>query len=378
MGRAGHAPRLGPEQVKRWAYYNDNDPYCCAWLRNLIAAGLIPDGEVDGRSIRLVQPYDLWGFAHVHLFAGIAGWPLALQIAGWDLDLPCWTASCPCQPLSGAGQGRGDADERHLWPAVYDLIAECRPDVLLGEQVASRLGLEWISGVQADLETLHFAVGVTVLPACAVGAPHRRERLWFVAHAQGDRLDGEWGECRKQAEPRERRGEPDHGGSDVAAPHRDGRHQGRTGDGPGQTGTRREDGAQPPRCGGAAHAGEPGLPAPEREALPRARRRDQGGATTERGGGRAGGVGDAQDLGSPPRHGGPGHNLGQGQPQRPNPWSGAEWLACADGRYRRVEPGIPLLAARVPHRVAKLRAIGNAIVPALAAEFVKAVMACRP
>ena len=69
------------------AYYNENDPYAAQWLRNLIAAGLIAPGEVDARSITEVRPDDLRGFAQCHFFAGIAGWSLALRIAGWPDEI---------------------------------------------------------------------------------------------------------------------------------------------------------------------------------------------------------------------------------------------------------------------------------------------------
>ena len=64
------------------AYYNEFDPYAAQWLRNLIAAGLIPAGEVDERSIVDVAPSDLAGFVQCHFFAGIGGWALAARLAG--------------------------------------------------------------------------------------------------------------------------------------------------------------------------------------------------------------------------------------------------------------------------------------------------------
>lgn len=167
------------------AYYNDNDPFCAEWLRRLIAARVIPGGYVDERSIAEVESGDLGGFAQCHFFAGIGGWAYALQLAGWPDDRPVWTGSCPCQPLSSAGQRRAHADERHLWPAFYELIAECRPPTVFGEQVASKLGREWLSGVRVDLEHLGYALGGADLPAACVGAPHIRQRIFWVADAAG-------------------------------------------------------------------------------------------------------------------------------------------------------------------------------------------------
>ena len=67
-------------------YYNDADPVACSWLRELISAGRLPDGEVDGRSILDVEPTDLRGFSQCHFFAGIGGWPYALRLAGVAVD----------------------------------------------------------------------------------------------------------------------------------------------------------------------------------------------------------------------------------------------------------------------------------------------------
>lgn len=118
-------------------YYNEIEPYCVEWLRNLIAAGLIPAGDVDTRSITDVQPSDLAGYAQCHFFCGVGGWPLALRLAGWSDATAVWTGSCPCQPYSSAGKRTGNADDRNLWPEFYRLIKACRPEVVFGEQVAS-------------------------------------------------------------------------------------------------------------------------------------------------------------------------------------------------------------------------------------------------
>ncbi|TQE90336.1 MAG: DNA cytosine methyltransferase, partial [Spiribacter salinus] len=118
-------------------YYNDADPAACAWLRELISAGLLPDGEVDARSILDVEPADLRGFTQCHFFAGIGGWPYALRLAGIAGDLSVWTGSPPCQPFSQAGQRKGQDDDRHLAPAFLQLVAACRPELVFGEQVAS-------------------------------------------------------------------------------------------------------------------------------------------------------------------------------------------------------------------------------------------------
>ena len=172
------------------AYYNEFDPYAAQWLRNLIAAGHLAKGEVDERSITEIQPDDLLGFNQCHFFAGIGVWGYALRQAGWADDRPVWTGSCPCQPFSAAGKQEGFADERHLWPTWFNLIRECRPDVIFGEQVEAAINHGWLDLVQSDLEGEGYACGAAGIPAGGVGAPHIRQRLWFVADADSGRHDG--------------------------------------------------------------------------------------------------------------------------------------------------------------------------------------------
>lgn len=172
------------------AYYNEIDPYAAEWLRNLMRAGHIAQGDIDTRSIEDVRPDDLRGYTQCHFFAGIGVWSYALRLAGWPDDRPVWTGSCPCQPFSTAGKGAGFADERHLWPAWHWLIQECRPATVFGEQVASKDGLAWLDLVQADLEGTGYAFGAVDLCAAGFGAPHIRQRLYWVAYANGARLEG--------------------------------------------------------------------------------------------------------------------------------------------------------------------------------------------
>jgi DNA (cytosine-5)-methyltransferase 1 len=187
-------------------YYNDNDPFACEWVRNLIHAGEVPNGIVDQRPIEEVQPADLEGYQQCHYFAGILGWPLALKLAGWPDAVPVWTGSCPCQPFSTAGKGRGINDERHLWPEFLRLITECRPTTIFGEQVGSPAGRGWLSRVRVDLEDLGYAVGAADLCAAGTGSPHIRQRLFWVAHAQHEqpraRDSGEQGDSTEHGRDR--------------------------------------------------------------------------------------------------------------------------------------------------------------------------------
>ena len=297
------------------AYYNEFEPFAAAWLRELIADGLIAKGDVDERSILDVPADDLRGYRQVHFFAGIGGWSRALRLAGWPDDREVWTGSCPCQPLSSAGQQKGHEDERHIWPAFHDLIAVCQPATVFGEQVASKLGREWLAGVRADLESSGYAVGAADLPAASVGAPHIRQRLWWVADASNYGRDGrfkKFGRERQKDQQEQRLG--------VWR----------------EFGGHGEDGGVADADGGRSDGW---------------RKPDEGGLQTLQGSG----SGDSSG------------------PSSTDFWDG-EYIPCADGKARRTQPGIFPLAHGIPNRVGTLRGAGNAIVPQVASVFVTAFM----
>src|SRR6056297_1359892 len=163
-------------------YYNEWDSYAAEWLRNLIKEGNLPDGDVDERSITEVQPDDLKEYTQHHFFAGIGGWPLAVRLAGVSESERIVTGSPPCQPFSTAGQRKGYSDERHLAPHWLRLVAAIRPTWVFGEQVAAAIKKDdWLDDLLDALEAEGYATGATVLPACSVGAPHIRQRLWVTA-----------------------------------------------------------------------------------------------------------------------------------------------------------------------------------------------------
>jgi len=324
------------------AYYNEIDPYCTAWLRNLIAAGHIAPGEVDERSIVDVRGDDLRGFDQCHFFAGIGVWSYSLRLAKWPDDRRVWTGSCPCQPFSSAGRAAGFGDERHLWPHWERLIDERGPDVIFGEQVASADGLAWLDFVCADLEAAGYAVGAVDTCAAGFGAPHIRNRIYFVAHAENTYgRTGERGEKAGTRQDGERRGRSTIGGT-----------AGGTVDHPADA--RRND------------EGQHGSRSPLLSA-----RLEQPSVI--------GDVGDAEQQGREGRVSGPCWRRRAAAPSAVNGfWSDAHWLPCIDGKARPVEPGTFPLAHGASARVGRLRAYGNAIVPQVAAEFVRAYMECRP
>jgi len=172
-------------------YYNDNDKFVCKWLADLQSRSLLAEGRIDNRSITTIKGDEVAQYKRCHFFAGIGGWEYALQLAGWPEDEPVWTGSCPCQPFSVAGCGRGEADERHLWPQFFRLINECRPTTIFGEQVAGKRGLGWLARVLADLDSIGYATAAVDLPAAGVGSPQIRQRLFWVAHSSGKRRDGQ-------------------------------------------------------------------------------------------------------------------------------------------------------------------------------------------
>jgi DNA (cytosine-5)-methyltransferase 1 len=101
----------------------------------------------------------------------------------YDIRLIC--GGYPCQPFSLAGERRGAEDDRHLWPEMFRLIQELRPDWVIGENVAGHINMG-LDEVLADLEAAGYTARPFVIPACAVDAHHRRDRAWIVAHANSD------------------------------------------------------------------------------------------------------------------------------------------------------------------------------------------------
>ncbi|MEM9452016.1 MAG: DNA cytosine methyltransferase [Cyanobacteria bacterium P01_E01_bin.6] len=185
------------------AYYNENDPSAAEWLRQLVKLEAIAPGDVDERSIVDVPSIDLRSYTQQHFFAGIGVWSYALRCAGWPDDKPVVTGSCPCQPFSSAGKRKGADDERDLWWAMFWHICQLRPETIIGEQVSSKDGLAWWDIVQSDLEGENYAATAFDLCAAGIGAPHIRQRLFWVANSNGSRPETSSIQCSEQFPLRE-------------------------------------------------------------------------------------------------------------------------------------------------------------------------------
>ena len=350
------------------AYYNEIDPFAAQWLRNLIAGGHIAPGEVDERSIEDVTPDDLRGFTQCHFFAGIGVWSHSLRLAGWPDDKPVWTGSCPCQPFSAAGKGDGFADERHLWPHFFHLISERRPQHVFGEQVASGNANTWFDLVQADLEGVDYAFGLVPFAAAGVGAPHIRERAYWVANASSE----------YESTARDETG--------IAARLRSGSVNGLANAGSERVRTEglkeisctpreicRETGQQRIWAdAGASSSTADGLGNADVTRLER----------HIRDGSAAGGERASGSVAAPGLHSRPLEVNGF--------WRDADWIFCRDGQWRPVEPGTFPLVARFAkslghgksslramagrNRTGRLKGYGNAINAQAAAEFIRAYM----
>lgn len=326
---------------------------------------------------------------HIDLFTGLGGFSLAAQACGYRTTLMCeidpflraglakafpgvpihddirtldgtkhrgadlLTAGVPCQPASCAGKRRGKDDVRWLWPEVIRVLAEARPRWALLENVA---GLESVGldGILVDVEGAGYEVGVLDIPACAINAPHRRRRLWIVAHAAQGRTERD----DRAATSAERAAQNEAAGSIGRAE--------RGTDGGGEVHV--ADAAEPGHQGTDTEPGQAGCGAEHRQ----------------------GDVGYSERFGSGGRGKCEGHPTGTYRgDDRPVPWSNAVWVPCADGKLRRapacpqcvangLQPGISGAlegcGSKVEGPRKLLGALGNSIVWPLAAEIVRAMI----
>lgn len=328
------------------AYYNEFDKSAASWLRELISDGLIAPGDVDERSIIDVDYKDLEGYTQYHFFAGIGGWSYALRLSQWPDNKPVWTASLPCQPFSTAGKQLGKQDERHLLPHFLELVKQCKPNTIFGEQVERAIGHGWLDDLQTTMEAEGYSVGHVVLGAHSIGAAHIRQRLYWVADSAS--AGGCWRESLGGRRYSESRGSSEDCGLGIS--NCAGSQQ-------------RIEAAKATRywCSSESAGDANGMA-------------DSFGIEcTEQGNGRRDKEG-ARSSGGTNAHGGEHESI--------------EWIYCRDGKYRPIESGLKPLVDGVSRgmvhssdprntqeaRVMRLKGYGNAIVPQVAAEFISAFM----
>ena len=245
------------------------------------------------------------------------------DVRGSDLptrpDVIC--GGFPCQPFSQAGKQQAQDDARHLWPEMFRLIRECRPTWVVGENVAGliRLGLD---EVLTDLESEGYSTRTFNIPACSVGAPHLRQRLWIVAHSDSEsEPDGSFDGNARQRQL----------GFEFVADSECKRERGRRISRFRKDNSKNEEGlsVQSRRLGKT-------VADPDRD---------------DRGRGRS--------------------TKSSGRKSRMEHWSGGECNRSEE--WWEVEPDVGRLVDGLPNRVPQLRALGNSIVPQIAQKIAQAI-----
>jgi DNA (cytosine-5)-methyltransferase 1 len=281
----------------------------------------------------------------------------------------------PCQPFSVAGKQRGTEDDRHLWPFISQIIAHKRPAFCVLENVYGHLALG-LDEVLADLEAQDYATRAFIVPACAVNAPHRRDRLWIIAHTNSHgEPDGTINEkqgCGKLV------GNSEHDGSSAATVS--GKHgQDEARGAEGQSAAKQSEGASEP--GHHANVGNAGCVT---------KGQSRNGLSEER-----------LNSGTQGQRSVEGHRLAdtsqapadtdnEGSQGRLSGRQGAEWQGehgharCSGAAHRQpakdwwaVEPAMGRVAHGIPGRVDRLKGLGNAIVPQIAMQIGLTIKAVR-
>ena len=318
---------------------------------------------------------------HGSLFSGIGGFDLAAQWMGWDnifqVEYDEWcqkiltknfpnvkkyrdikefngtkyrgavdiiSGGFPCQPFSHAGKRQGEADDRYLWPEMLRVIREVKPAFVVGENVAGLVSMEngkTLEGIFSDLENEGYQTESFIIPACGVGAWHRRDRIWILAYTSNysDRTNG--GEEREANGLQGKRGEegcsrmPCGTGKDAPNSNNSGIRTPRSGiDGNEQENIKgRERESQPEPCGCSKDVSNSN---------------DQGLEGWQESGNIRGGREKRNE-----------------QPER--------YGESFGGEYWATEPNVGRVAHGIPNRVDRLKELGNAIVPQVAYEIFKVI-----
>lgn len=320
----------------------DNDPFC-----QLVLKKHWPNSTIHGdiRTLRLDTHTDSNGRTgrSEEVYTAERGQQTQHDPSGRASCIDLLTGGFPCQPFSQAGRRKGTGDDRYLWPEMLRVIREFKPTWVIGENVGGLV--TWNDGmvleqVQADLEAEGYEVQAFIIPACAVNAPHRRDRIWFVARANADDSEG-GGRCvrlgKHERTSKREKHTPSHADSDASDTNDAG-----SGASKSRTVSHREKSRQ------------------EREhAFRRADGQDSDAQNTKRkrGGGRVESSRQVLERQST-----------EVKDARPS-WE-ENWPEVA-ARLCRVDDGVPKRMDRNP----RLKALGNAIVPQVAEEIMRAIYA---
>jgi len=313
---------------------------------------------------------------HLDLFSGIGGFALAAKWNGYRTigfcdnepyaqavlkkhwpEIPCHkdirevrgdlyagvtllTGGFPCQPFSVAGKQRGKDDNRYLWPEMCRVIREARPAWIIGENVAGIVNLA-LDTVCADLEAESYEVEPIIIPACAVDAPHRRDRVWIVAHSSRKQLE----ECLNLG---------------------------------GEEGTHSEPAGSDQGVSGAEHVADSvsmskgGAHRSQERECRRGRKKSDISQWNEVG---SNASNSGEDVANAEQQVRQGRIQGRENKERESFEGYAGCGGATRGKSREAiwttEPNVGRLVDGVPNRVAKLRGLGNAIVPQVAAEIIR-------
>ena len=310
---------------------------------------------------------------HLDLFSGIGGFALAAKWNGYRTlafcdnepyaqavlkkhwpDVPCHqdirevrgelyagvtllTGGFPCQPFSVAGKQRGKDDNRYLWPEMLRVIREAKPTWIIGENVAGIVNLA-LDQVCTDLEAEGYEVEPIIIPACAVDAPHKRDRVWIIARDLADTISMSERSTHGSKERECERGRQE---QDIGQRDKVGRN----------TANGSKDVAD-------SNSGQFSKCESERKSL------QMLSESSER-------VCDVADSSSKGSQGTEFRSTSSQNSRASRPTSERP---CVNWATWLPEPNVGRVAHGIPNRVAKLRGLGNAIVPQVAAEIIRCIV----
>ena len=331
-------------------------------------------GSRANRNVRTVCFSEIDPFCQAVLRHHWPGVPIIDDLRKFDYEGGCdlVTAGYPCQPFSVAGKQKGAADDRHLWPHVFEIVKRKRPAWCLFENVSGHVNLG-LDEVLLDLENEGYAARPLVIPACAVDAPHRRDRVWIVGHTTHDRRNwgaeqaGREGTTDQSEQPKSSfRGEA-RGSSQNVADAKSAGSQARGRDGVGTTNRSRRNKGQSAGTSSKTDVADAKKVHGQSSDIQGSQQRQDKGSLGERSSTLADASGTRGAVGLPGQD-----NWKKRYAEKPDNGSDRRDGWAASDNWA-VEPSVGRVAHGVPNRVAQLRALGNAIVPQVAAEIMEAM-----